>query len=83
MLMECNSVLCLAEERQTHCLLSEECKKNTEIKSKNYVERKKLCVSFVNIEKAFDRVPRKMTTWAMMKKGLIISDCRSSDEPLL
>ena len=22
---ECNSVLCLAEERQTHCLLSEEC----------------------------------------------------------
>ena len=28
-------------------------------------------MSFVDIEKAFDRVPRKMMEWAMRKKGLL------------
>ena len=32
--------------------------------------KKKLYMSFVDIEKAFDRVPRKVMEWAMRKKGL-------------
>ena len=35
-----------------------------------YQKDKKLYVCFVDIEKAFDRVPRKATEWAMRKKGL-------------
>ena len=31
---------------------------------------KKLNMCFVNMEKAFDRVPRKVMEWAMRKKGL-------------
>ena len=31
---------------------------------------KKLCMCFVDMEKAFDRVPRKVMEWAMRKKGL-------------
>ena len=31
---------------------------------------KKLHMCFVDMEKAFDRVPRKVTEWAMRKKGL-------------
>ena len=31
---------------------------------------KKLYMCFVDMEKAFDRVPRKVTEWAMRKKGL-------------
>ena len=33
-------------------------------------KKKKLYLRFVNIEKAFDRVPRKVIKWAMKKKGL-------------
>ena len=36
----------------------------------DYQKDKKLYVCFVDIEKAFDRVPRKVTEWAMRKKGL-------------
>ena len=32
-------------------------------------EKKKLHMCFVNIEKAFDIVPRKVMKWAMRKKG--------------
>ena len=32
--------------------------------------KKKLYICFVDIEKAFDRVPRKVMEWAMRKKGL-------------
>ena len=60
--MQCSLVLCLAEERQKHCLLSEECKRNIKIK--------KLYMCFVDIEKAFDRIPRKVMQWAMRKKVL-------------
>ena len=35
-----------------------------------YREKKKLYMCVVNIEKAFDRVPRKVMEWAMRKKGL-------------
>ena len=34
-------------------------------------KRKKLYMCFVDIEKAFDRVPRKMMEWAMRKKSLL------------
>ena len=33
-------------------------------------KNKKLYMCFVNMEKAFDRVPRKVMEWAMRKKGL-------------
>ena len=33
-------------------------------------KKKKLYMCFVDIEKAFDRVPRKMMEWAMRKIGL-------------
>ena len=33
-------------------------------------KKKKLCICFVDIKKAFDRVPRKVMEWAMRKKGL-------------
>ena len=35
-----------------------------------YMEKKKLYMYFVDIEKAFDRDPRKVMEWAMRKKGL-------------
>ena len=33
-------------------------------------KKKKFYMCFVDIEKAFDRVPRKVMEWAMRKKGL-------------
>ena len=33
-------------------------------------KKKKLYLCFVDIEKTFDRVPRKIMEWAMRKKGL-------------
>ena len=33
-------------------------------------KKKKLYMCFVDIEKAFDKVPKKMMEWAMRKKGL-------------
>ena len=35
-----------------------------------YQKMKKLYMCFVDMEKAFDRVPRKVMEWAMRKKGL-------------
>ena len=35
-----------------------------------YQKKDKLCMCFVDMEKAFDRVPRKVMEWAMRKKGL-------------
>ena len=35
-----------------------------------YAKGKKLCVCFVDLVKAFDRVPRKVLEWAMRKNGI-------------
>ena len=35
-----------------------------------YRDRKKLYMCFVDIEKTFDRAPRKVMEWTMRKKGL-------------
>ena len=35
-----------------------------------HVKGQKLYLGFVNLEKAFDRVPRKLLEWAMRKKGM-------------
>ena len=40
------------------------------MEDENKGKKKKLYICFVNIEKAFDRVPRKVMEWSMRKKGL-------------
>ena len=44
-------------------LSSEGCKKSIMLKGKGYI-------CFVDLEKAFYRVPRKVLEWAMRKKGI-------------
>ena len=34
------------------------------------MREKKVCMCFVDLEKAFDRVSRKVMEWALRKKGL-------------
>ena len=45
-------------------------------------KKKKLYMCLVDIEKAFDRVPRKVMRWAMRKKKFTRSNCKSGDDPL-
>ena len=40
------------------------------IREKFCGKKKKLCMRFVDLEKAFDRVRRKVAEWALRKKGL-------------
>ena len=44
-------------------LLRGECRRN--------IKRTRSCMYFVDMEKAFDRVPRKVMEWDMRKKGLL------------
>jgi len=32
---------------------------------------KRLCIVFVDLEKAFDRVPREVIWWALKRKGVM------------
>ena len=38
---------------------------------------KKLCLVFVDLEKAFDRVPRKVIWWALRRKGVLEREIRA------
>ena len=58
-------------------ILQEECKKNIQIKKKSYIY-----ICFVDIEKAFYKVPKKVMEWTSRKKGLP-EVIKSADEPLL
>ena len=40
------------------------------MEDENKDKKKKLYICFVDTEKAFDRVPRKVMKWSMRKKGL-------------
>ena len=40
------------------------------MQEENRNKKKKLYMCFVDIEEAFDRVPRKVMEWAVKKKGL-------------
>ena len=34
------------------------------------LKEKKLCICFVDLDKAFDKVPRKVLEWPMRKNGI-------------
>ena len=38
------------------------------IQKEYLAKEKKLCICFVDLKKAFDRVPRKVVEWAMSEK---------------
>ena len=44
--------------------------------------KQKLYMCFLDIEKAFDRVPTKMMQCVMREERFISSDYKNSDEPL-
>ena len=61
------SIPCLAlsqaEAQQMQSLLSGSCKKYL-------AANKRLYMAFIDLEKAFDRVPRKVIWWALRKLGV-------------
>ena len=48
-----------------------------------YKDERKLCLYYVDIKNAFDRVPREMIEWATRKDDFTRSICESEDKSLL
>ena len=61
--MNCNLGLCLIAELVAVFFLRWQLEEYC-------VKGKKLCMCFVDLDIAFDRVPRKVLEWAMRKKGI-------------
>ena len=61
--MKCNLALCLRGTIAAAFILRR-------MQEEHHVKGKKIYMCFVDIDKAFDRVPRKLLKWAMMKKGI-------------
>ena len=41
-----------------------------QVQEKHIAKKKKLYYAFVDLEKAFDRVPREMVKWALQRLGV-------------
>ena len=42
-----------------------------QVQEKPQAKKKKMCYSFVDLEKVFDRVPREVVRWALRKLGVM------------
>ena len=49
-----------------------------QVQEKHQAKKKKMCYAFMELEKAFDRVPREVVRWALRKLGLAESLIRSA-----
>ena len=63
--MACNLALCLGRARLIHSLYI-----LRRMQEEFCGREKKLYMCFVDLEKAFDRVPRKVMEWTLRKKSL-------------
>ena len=61
--MKCNLAVCLRGTNDVVFILRR-------LQEEYHAKGKKLYMCLVDLEKAFDRVPRKVLKWAMRKKGI-------------